>query len=184
VETFPIPDGELTVDTNFHYIFEPTFYFEGTSSDALECSLATGDGATFSGNVPMCAYEYTYLDTGSYDAVMTFTDANGCETKDTVLIRVEPEIRFYIPNAFTPNGDRINDTWGPKAYGFRVYELWVYDRWGKQMFHSTDPFEKWDGTVNNEGNHEPVSDVYSYRISAVAIRDLIIKESGHVTILK
>ncbi|MCF8459304.1 MAG: gliding motility-associated C-terminal domain-containing protein [Flavobacteriales bacterium] len=184
VETFPIPNGELTVDTNFHYIFEPTFNFEGTSTDAVECSLATGDGTIFSGNVPMCAYEYTYLDTGRYDAVMTFTDANGCETKDSVLIRVEPEIRFYIPNAFTPNGDRINDTWGPKAYGFRVYELWVFDRWGKQMFHSTDPFEKWDGTLNNEGNHEPVPAVYSYRISAVAIRDLIIKESGHVIILK
>jgi len=184
VETFPIPDGELSVDTNFQFIYEPIFKFEGTSTDAVECSLSTGDGTVFSGTVPMCSYEYTYLDTGDYAAVMTFTDANGCQTMDTVFLRVEPEIRFYIPNAFTPNGDRINDTWGPKAFGFREYEIWVYDRWGKQMFHSTNPFEKWDGTVNNQGNHEPVLAVYSYRISAIAIRDLIINESGHVTILK
>lgn len=184
VQTFPIPNGELSVDTNFRFIFEPTFNFEGTSTDAVECSLSTGDGTILSDSISTCSYEYTYGDTGSYAAVMTFTDVNGCQTMDTVFLRVEPEIRFYIPNAFTPNGDRINDTWGPSAFGFRVYELWVFDRWGKQMFHSTDPFEKWDGTFNNEGNHEPVSAVYSYRIAAVAIRDLIINESGHVTILK
>ncbi len=184
VQTLPIPDGELTVDTNIRFIFEPTFNFEGTSSNALECMLETGDGSTFSGTVPACSYQYAYTDTGNYAAVMTFTDANGCKVTDTVLVRVEPEIRFYIPNAFTPNGDRINDTWGPKAFGFKEYELWVFDRWGKQMFHSTDPFEQWNGTVNNQGNHEPIPAVYSYRISAVAIKELIINESGHVTIVK
>ena len=184
VEVWPIPGGELTVDTNIQFIYEPLFNFEGSSDNATDCILATGDGTLLSGTVPECSYEYSYSDTGNYAAIMTFSDTNGCQTNDTVWVRVEPDIKFWIPNAFTPNNDRINDTWGPKAYGFKEYEMWVYDRWGKLMFHSTDPFEKWNGTVNNEGNHEPVPAVYSYRVSAIAIKNLIIKESGHVTIVK
>lgn len=184
VEVWPIPGGELTVDTNIQFIYEPLFNFEGSSDNATDCILATGDGTLLSGTVPECSYEYSYSDTGNYAAIMTFSDTNGCQTNDTVWVRVEPDIKFWIPNAFTPNNDRINDTWGPKAYGFKEYEMWVYDRWGKLMFHSTDPFEKWNGTVNNEGNHEPVPAVYSYRVSATAIKNLIIKESGHVTIVK
>jgi gliding motility-associated-like protein len=115
---------------------------------------------------------------------MIFTDDNGCISSDTVTVRVEPEVRFWIPNAFTPNEDRINDTWGPKAFGFGEYELWVYDRWGKLMFHSLDPFEKWNGTYNNQSNHKPVFGVYSYRILALSVKNQTLKESGHVTILK
>ena len=184
VQVWPIPVGVLTVDTNFQFIFDPVFNFEGTSDDAINCTLETGDGTVLSESIPMCSFQHTYSDTGTYAAVMTFTDVNGCETADSTWVRVEPDIKFWIPNAFTPDGDRINDTWGPKAFGFKEYDLWVYDRWGKLMFHSNDPFEKWNGTVNNQGNHEPVLGVYSYRVSAVAIRNLIINESGRVTILK
>jgi len=184
VEVWPIPDGVLTVDTNFQLIFDPVFSFEGTSDDAIDCTLATGDGTVLSESIQMCMFQHTYSDTGTYAAVMTFTDVNGCKTLDSTWVRVEPDIKFWIPNAFTPNNDRINDTWGPKAFGFKEYDLWVYDRWGKLMFHSNDPFEKWNGTVNNQGNHEPVQAVYSYRVSAIAIKKLIINESGHVTILK
>ncbi|MCF8276277.1 MAG: gliding motility-associated C-terminal domain-containing protein [Flavobacteriales bacterium] len=184
VEVWPIPDGELTVDTNIQFVFDPVFNFTGTTSSATECALFTGDGASFSDQVPMCEYEHFYTDTGNYEAIMIFTDDNGCQTSDTVWIRVEPEVRFWIPNAFTPNDDRINDTWGPKAFGFSEYEMWVYDRWGKLIFHSTDPFEKWNGTLNNRGNQIMPLGVYAYRILARSVKNTIIKESGHVTLLK
>lgn len=184
VEVLPVPDGSLWVDTHIQFIFEPHFNFEGSSNQAVTCSLATGDGAQFSSTLADCTYQYTYSDTGSYQAVMTFIDANGCHTRDTAFLRVEPEVRFWLPNAFTPNNDRVNDTWGPIAFGFKEYEMWVYDRWGQLMFHSTDPTEKWNGTPHNKGNHKPIPGVYSYRVWAVAVKHRIIKESGHVTILK
>lgn len=183
-EVWPVPEGELSVDTNIRFVFEPTFNFTGTSPFDVQCVLNTGDGTTIVDSLSQCTFEHFYTDTGDYVASMIFTDENGCQTSDSVKIRVEPEVRFWIPNAFTPNGDRLNDTWGPKAFGFSEYELWVYDRWGRQVFHSTDPFEKWDGTLNNKGNHEPVLGVYSYRVLAQSVKSLIIKESGHVTILR
>jgi gliding motility-associated-like protein len=68
---------------------------------------------------------------------------------------------LYVPNAFTPNGDFIND--GFKAVGGQIedYEMFIYDRWGKLMFYSTDIEEAWNGTFENEDAH---SGQYLYRI--------------------
>ena len=183
MEVFPIPTALLEVDTDTQFIFNPIFEFTG-SSNAVDCSLLPGDGIEYADQVPSCTFEHTYRDTGNFQAIMYFQDQNGCINSDSVWIRVEPEVRFWVPNAFTPNDDRINDTWGPKAFGFSEYEIWVYDRWGKMMFHSEDPFEKWNGRPNNKSNHEPVLGVYSYRILARSVKNTVIKESGHVTILK
>lgn len=183
VEVFPMPSASLSVDTNFQFIFEPDFEFS-TSSSASICELYTGDGGFYSDSLMQCMFQHSYTDTGYYQAVAIFTDDNGCMNSDSLWVRVEPEVRFWIPNAFTPNDDRINDTWGPKAFGFSEYEIWVYDRWGKLMFHSTDPFDKWNGRFNNESNHEPVVGVYSYRILAHSVQNTWIKEFGSVTILK
>lgn len=183
VEVFPIPSAILAVDTNFRFVFEPEFEFS-TSSSASICDLYPGDGSSYSDSLTQCTFLHSYTDTGNYQAVAIFTDENGCVNSDSLWVRVEPEVRFWIPNAFTPNDDRINDTWGPKAFGFDQYELWVFDRWGKLMFHSTDPFDKWNGRFNNESNHEPVLGVYSYRILAHSVQNTWIKEFGSVTILK
>lgn len=183
VEVFPIPSAILAVDTNFRFVFEPEFEFS-TSSSASIIDLYPGDGSSYSDSLTQCTFLHSYTDTGNYQAVAIFTDENGCVNSDSLWVRVEPEVRFWIPNAFTPNDDRINDTWGPKAFGFDQYELWVFDRWGKLMFHSTDPFDKWNGRFNNESNHEPVLGVYSYRILAHSVQNTWIKEFGSVTILK
>jgi gliding motility-associated-like protein len=183
VEVFPFPTASLSVDTDFQFIFEPHFEFS-TSSTAYNCQLFTGDGAQYADSLTQCVFQHSYSDTGYFQAVAIFTDQNGCTNSDSLWVRVEPEVRFWIPNAFTPNDDRINDTWGPKAFGFDQYEIWVYDRWGKLMFHSIDPFEKWNGRFNNESNHEPVLGVYSYRILAHSVQNTWIKEFGSVAILR
>ncbi|MCB9185148.1 MAG: gliding motility-associated C-terminal domain-containing protein [Flavobacteriales bacterium] len=183
IEVLPLPTASLGVDTNFKYVYDPVFTFTGTSN-AVSCELFPGDGTTVSDSIPNCTFEHFYSDTGNYQAVIVFTDDNGCVSSDSIWVRVEPEVRFWVPNAFTPNGDRINDTWGPKAFGMSEYEIWVYDRWGNLMFHSEDPFEKWDGSKDNKGNHDPVNGVYAYRILARSVKSTYIKEFGHVTILK
>jgi gliding motility-associated-like protein len=184
IEVWPLPTGVVTVDPDTQFVFDPAFVFEGTTDLGVSCSLYTGDGLFLNDTSSTCTIEHFYIDTGTYTAVMVFTDQNGCQVTDTALVRVEPEVRFWLPNAFTPNGDRINDTWGPKAFGFSEFELWVYDRWGKQMFYTTDPFEQWNGTFNNQGNHEPVQGVYAYRILARSVKSDVIRELGSVILVK
>lgn len=74
---------------------------------------------------------------------------------------VIPELKMYIPNAFTPNGDGINDQFGVKGEGISGFHLYVYDRWGKVVFESSDPQHEWDGTYKGQ----PVQqDTYVYEV--------------------
>src|SRR6187401_2511365 len=55
---------------------------------------------------------------------------------------------FFVPSAFTPNDDRLNDFFGPIATApLQHYEFRIYDRWGQQVFYSNNIQKKWDGRI-------------------------------------
>lgn len=109
------------------------------------------------------------------------TDTSGCMRYDSVMVYVEPTI--YVPNAFTPNQDGMNDQFKAIVRGIDSFEWFIYDRWGQLVFTSTDPEEAWDGTY--KGNRAPF-DVYVWKIKYTAsntpgiIRTLV----GHVTLVR
>ena len=74
---------------------------------------------------------------------------------------VIPPTSIFIPSAFTPNDDGINDTFGVKGEGIQNYKMLIYNRWGEVIFSSTNPGEHWNGKFNNE----PVENgVYVYEV--------------------
>ncbi|HEY9177392.1 MAG TPA: gliding motility-associated C-terminal domain-containing protein [Flavipsychrobacter sp.] len=75
-----------------------------------------------------------------------------CSEEDTLVFDdIERCCLFSYPNAFSPNGDGINDGWHPVTYGnVDFYLLSVYDRWGQRIFISSDPKEKWDGNFRGK----------------------------------
>jgi gliding motility-associated-like protein len=92
--------------------------------------------------------ESIYTDSLGYYRV-TVSDDFGCA--DSAEIRVITcGADFYAPNAFTPDGDRINDTWDVKAPGMDDYQMAIYDRWGNEIFSFTKNQGGWDGTVKGE----------------------------------
>ncbi|MFZ1666214.1 MAG: CotH kinase family protein [Flavobacteriales bacterium] len=104
---------------------------------------------------------------------------------DTIIAHLEAQDYVYFgANAFTPNGDGINDTWRPwnNVVDLDTYDLEVYDRWGRVVFSSTDPYEEWDG---NAGGKQAPFGVYAFRAD---MRDALTHErhevSGHVTIIR
>ncbi len=78
---------------------------------------------------------------------------NGCENKDTltVLVKFEGNGMHYLPNAFTPNGDGLNECFGIKNWG-QVTDLnfTIYNRWGERVFYTTNPNICWDGRYKNQ----------------------------------
>jgi gliding motility-associated-like protein len=75
------------------------------------------------------------------------TDSNNCSGKGS--IQIYPCEKLVAPNAFTPNGDGINDVFKPTAYGAVAnYTLTIYNRWGQMIFRSRDPGKGWDGTLS------------------------------------
>lgn len=102
------------------------------------------------------------LDNKTY-RVTALQRGNNSITSMSNYAEVIPPLSIYIPNAFTPNGDGMNDVFGVKGEGIRNFHLYVYDRWGEVVFETTNPKQQWDG--NYAGN--PVEQgVYVYQVFA------------------
>lgn len=85
--------------------------------------------------------------------------SGNCSESDTLEIDVCPIL--FVPNAFTPNGDELNDTWGATGEGIREYQLYIFNRWGQNFYESNELYDWWDGTY--KGN-DCQQDVYVYKI--------------------
>ena len=94
-----------------------------------------------------------------------------------------PEFTFYVPNAFTPNNDGINDFFFGTGIGIVEYHMWIFDRWGLLIFYTNDISHTWDGKVQN-GKEVSQQDVYIWKAKLVDVFGEKHKYSGHVTLIK
>lgn len=92
---------------------------------------------------------------------------------------VTPQQKLYIPNAFTPNGDGINDAFGVKGEGLRNFTMRIFDRWGEIIFESDNPLHQWDGSYKGR----PVQEgTYVYQVSSEALGRQ--SRTGAVTVVR
>ena len=124
---------------------------------------------------------YVFDNQGSYPVAMIATNTWGC--KDTVIksVLIDGDIKLYVPNSFSPDGDNLNDVFQPKGLGIKKYDFAVYDRWGQQVFRTSDFAKGWDGSVNGK---QSTDDVYIWRIVAVDINGKVKELTGHVNLLR
>jgi gliding motility-associated-like protein len=98
--------------------------------------------------------EYTYGDNGIYIVWQYVENQWGCRDSTSREIIVNSIATLYIPNAFSPNGDGINDLFMP--FGENVfpdkYQMIILDRWGKQLFQTDNINTPWDGKAHAEGD--------------------------------
>jgi len=96
---------------------------------------------------------------------VTVTDDDGCSTIITLIARVYPRCnpeRIEIPNAFTPDGDGVNDLFGVEFEGFEmIASIKIFDRWGEKVYENSGENAFWDGTIDGKPG---TSDVYVYII--------------------
>ncbi|TVR86999.1 MAG: hypothetical protein EA411_09080, partial [Saprospirales bacterium] len=88
---------------------------------------------------------------------VTITDKDGCMATDEMTVTVDQDRNIYIPNAFSPNGDGVNDFFRPyfSSGAERVKRFEIFDRWGNKVFSRLDvqsdhPTLSWDGTHNGQ----------------------------------
>jgi gliding motility-associated-like protein len=77
--------------------------------------------------------------------VLSVTDSNGCMSTDTINITVDFFSNIYIPSAFSPNGDGINDVFYVRGLNISDIQLMIFDRWGNLVFETTDQSIGWNG---------------------------------------
>jgi gliding motility-associated-like protein len=103
---------------------------------------------------------------------------------DTIIAHLQAQdYVYYVADAFSPNGDGFNDTWRPwnNVVDLDHYQLLVFDRWGREVFSTTDPYKEWDGTF--DGERLPMG-VYAFK--ANMLEGITRKEHeavGHVTLV-
>ena len=92
---------------------------------------------------------------------------------------------IYIPNAFTPQYDGINDKFGPKGIGIEEFEMKIFDRWGERVFTSNDINISWDGTYQNRNNNMVAEiGVYVYVITILDVFGETHEYVGQVTLVR
>ncbi|MCF6170888.1 MAG: gliding motility-associated C-terminal domain-containing protein [Bacteroidales bacterium] len=89
-----------------------------------------------------------------------------CSNTDTVLIWVDVDVEILLPNAFTPNGDGYNDTFGATTNGIEELKMEIFDRWGRLVFKIDSIDGRWDGTTM--AGKEAPDGVYFYVLTATA----------------
>jgi len=110
---------------------------------------------------------------------ISVTDANGCVAIDSVNVWVN--IDFNVPNAFTPNGDCLNDIFNIQTDLLISYNIAIYNRWGELVFGSSDIGKGWDGSI--DGNPQEIG-TYMYFIASVTTLNTPITKSGTITLLR
>ncbi|HEX5625610.1 MAG TPA: PKD domain-containing protein, partial [Saprospiraceae bacterium] len=129
--------------------------------------------------------QYTFRDTGLQKVQLIAMSTNGC--RDTLIryVDVEPIVTFFMPNAFTPNGDSKNDEFLGAGYtnGMLDFEMSIWSRWGSRIFSTGDPLQGWNGRYENSGNPLP-NGVYAFVVRYLTPRDKLVTIKGFVTLIR
>ncbi len=145
VEVFASPELSLSADPQTGSFFQ-LIQFNGSSDPEAELIWDLGNGVTVFGSEP----SFQYAEPGAYTVCLQAITANGCSDTACVRLELSADSELVFPNAFSPNGDGINDELLPFFWGLETYLLRIYNRWGELIFESSDPNLGWDGTFKGE----------------------------------
>lgn len=161
--------------------FNPIVDFLDQSLNASRWSWLFGDfGSSIEQNPT-----FTFQDTGVIEIRQIVTHDSGCQDTAYKQVDIEPLVRYFIPNAFTPNEDGKNDTFFGKGIlgGIRNFNLNIWNRWGEMVFETQNPTEGWNGRLNNNGKHLQ-NGVFVYLATFDGPRNQQFKYKGYVTLVR
>jgi len=161
IEVYPVPIADFEFSPAKPVENQDVVVFNNASEGAAQTgwSWYFNDGKNTANTGESTSYFFE--DAGKYAVAFLVENTWGC--LDTIVKSVEVVLDFnvYIPNAFTPNGDGLNDVFMPVFRGVKRYDLKVFDRWGSMIFATSDPNVNWDGTV--KGDKSPIG-TYNYKL--------------------
>ena len=130
---------------------------------------------------PSPTHEYTH--SGIYTINLWVTSDFGCMDSTNHMVSIQKPFYFYVPNAFTPDGDGINEIWLPMGEGVDEsnYHCSVYDRFGRLVFHTSSLTQGWDGT--ERGKPLPLGS-YVYVIQTSTMDNTPKEFVGTVTLIR
>jgi gliding motility-associated-like protein len=202
-QTFTLPNNKIVKDSGTYYISYKTakgcdsiaFFHVEVLDDPKDLSI-TGD-LCFDGkdSIVLTATagfnNYLWMNTASTSniylankpGIYTVSVTNQCGTKQAKIeLFASCEFTGFMPNAFTPNGDGLNDVFRiPAGNQNKLIRFLIYNRWGKAIFQTTDKAKGWDGAYY--GIKQPMG-VYIYMIEMETANGKTVRSKGTVTLVR
>jgi gliding motility-associated-like protein len=162
VHAYPVPVAGFHPSSTIISEDDASVFFSDLSVGASIWIWNFGTGDYSSEQSP----EYTFTEEGQFTVWQYVENQWGCSDSISTVIWLKPIPTFYIPNAFTPNGDGVNDVFHPFGNNIDTddYEMTIYDRWGKMVFKTTNLNTAWDGKSQYSDDTAIKQGVYVYVI--------------------
>ncbi|MBK5284888.1 MAG: gliding motility-associated C-terminal domain-containing protein [Bacteroidia bacterium] len=179
VNVFPAPDASFThnfIGQNY-IVDESILSLNNTTTGANQYIWTFGTGDTASAFEPA----YTYHSAGNYIIKLTAINNLGCKDVAQELLNVRVRENFFVPNAFSPNGNDVNDYFSITEENLATMKIVIFNRWGQVIYTSEDKDFRWDGTYNGS----PVKQgIYGYMIIGKSYNGNDYTFNGTLTLVK
>lgn len=185
ITIFAVPDAAFEPSLDITTVVDAEISFDNQTSD-LNLNTYTWDfgGLDYSTEINPT---FLFTNSGEYFVTLIATSPDGCQDTAVKKITINPDVVLYVPNAFTPGTDGLNDEFHiflpPTGVDFSTFNLVIYDRWGELIYKTNDVSVFWNGRKNNSGEILK-QDVYVYKITFKDEKKKHYEKLGHVSLLR
>lgn len=181
ITVLPSPIADFTYTPLQLSNLQPTAQFNDQSIDAIKWRWTFGTSGISIEQNP----SHTFPDTGMQVIQLVVFHESGCTDTIQKLLDVIPEVRYFLPNAFTPNGDGSNDGFRGNGLleGATDFNFRIWNRYGELLFETDDPSEAWNGRKNNTGELSALG-VYVVVVTYTGPRGEKKELRGYATLIK
>jgi gliding motility-associated-like protein len=180
VKVYPRPEADFSVEPETASVLVPEIFFYDKSANSIKWEWSYGDNSLvqFQRNS-----SHAFADTGVYEVRLIATSNKGCVDTAYRKVMIKGEFAIYIPNAFSPNHDGVNDNFAPIGLGIKSYTMSIYNRWGLKIMDTSDILHGWDG-INPGSEMNCPDDVYVFVMSVTDIQNKTHEYTGRVSLVR
>ncbi len=166
IEVYNQPVAEFSFSPENPSIQNPIITFNNeSSSNSINSYWQIGDDIYSDITNPTISLPVNDLgNSESWNVCLTVAEENGCTDTSCQTIIIEGELFVYVPTAFTPDGDGLNELFYPIILGAEKdgYEFAIFDRYGKEIFRTNEIGAKWNGSYNDDKDYYVVNGLYTW----------------------
>lgn len=181
IEVYPLPDAKFNAYPDVVTVLVPEIKFTNLSIGNYYNYWFFGDGQASDYTNPV----HKYNSITNYTVTLIVETDKGCLDSVYTVVQVKDVFTIYVPTAFSPDNDGINDGFKVVGHGIDTdnFELRIYDRWGETIWKSNDLFEEWDG-IPSDANNIVQTGTYKWLAICRDLDGIEYTRSGNVTVIR
>ena len=178
IKTHKYPIADFQTNKILASEFSPEIIFYNNSEGGMFFEWDFGNGSYSFEENPT----YSFAEPQIYNVTLTTTSDVGCSSEVVKKVQIKPEFTFFVPDAFTPDGDGLNDIFLPLGKRILSFEMQVFDRWGGLIFQSSSIDLGWNG---EKSNGEKLNEgIYMYNISVSDLNKKVWVYNGEFRLIR